>query len=748
MGMLRWLHLSTICALLVVAGAALAGDQPRSLKRNSDPDATDRIIVKFRASPAAAEATETQARIAALGLRSGRALQLARSVSETMHSVRLDRLMSGAETRAIAAQLARDPAVEYAVPDRRRFVQATPNDPLYGTGDGAGMPIGSTPIAQQWYLVAPTSTLVASINAEQAWDLSNGTGAAGAPVAVVDTGVLFDHPDLGRTSSGGKLLAGYDFIQANDIANDGGGRDSDPSDPGDWISSADLQNSTFEDCDVADSSWHGTHIAALIGARTNNSSGGTGVGWNTPVLPLRVLGKCFGNDSDILAAIRWAAGLTVSGVVVNPNPVRVVNLSLGGPATPNGCAAYESVASELASIPTGGVIVVAAGGNTPGPVHEPARCNGVLGVGGLRHNGTKVGFSSFGSQIGVSAPAGNCINSTGACLRPIVSASNTGTQAPSPTGMGYAGNLGTSFSAPMVAGVAALMLARNSNLSLTQLRDRLTRSARQFPVDLTLMNCDSAGFVPDSFGEYPNGGSCNCTASTCGGGMLDAHRAARSATEVLPVITGPATATVGQATNLSGASSLPAPTATAIAMFAWSSVSGPATPTLGATNTSTLSFTASTAGTYVVRLTVTDDGASPTTNSVDHTIVVANAGAPTITSNPVDTTARVGTDAIFSVTASGVGISAYQWQRSSDGVSWSNISNANGDTYTLTNVLTSDNGARFRVRVSNSVGTSDSASARLTVTSSSPTPPRSGGGGALGFAALALVALGLAARRR
>ena len=124
------------------------------------------------------------------------------------------------------------------------------------------------------------------------------------------------------------------------------------------------------------------------------------------VLPLRVLGKCFGNDADIQAAMRWAGGLAVPGVPANPTPARVVNLSLG---SGDACTAgYQSVVDELLA---SGVSVVAAAGNTAGgPVGSPANCQGVIAVLALRHAGTKVGFSDLGPQITIAAPGGNCVD--------------------------------------------------------------------------------------------------------------------------------------------------------------------------------------------------------------------------------------------------------------------------------------------------------------------------------------------------
>ena len=503
--------------------------------------ATARVIVKYKAdSPLlrrevlAAGVQRLTAR-EALAQRIGVALRAGADVGERAQVV----LASGLNSQQLAARLASESDVEYAVPDLRRHRMAAPNDPFYLSGP----PITGTsggPTAGQWYLRAPTADVRSAINAEAAWNYT--FGSPGIVVALIDTGVRFDHPDLMRVANGGNLLPGYDLVSDVDVANDGDGRDPDPSDPGDWLTQAEIKQSggVFEDCanSAEDSSWHGTQTAGLIAALTNNGVGIASVGRTVRVLPVRALGKCGGFDSDIVAAIRWSAGLSVAGVPANPNPARVINMSLGGDG---GCTQpYIDAITEVNAM---GVVVVAAAGNTNGhPVTSPGNCPGVIAVAGLRHAGTKVGFSSLGSEVAISAPGGNCVNTgaNDACLYPILSTSNAGTTSPVSNAAGgsiytnaFNVTVGTSFSAPLVAGTAALLLSVQPGLTSSAVRSLLQATARPFP---TSGAEDGSGPLPactapqfDASNNPIDQDQCYCNTSVCGAGMLDAGAAVAAA---------------------------------------------------------------------------------------------------------------------------------------------------------------------------------------------------------------------------
>lgn len=560
-----------ILKLLCVLGLCGA-----SLNAVAAPDG-DRVIVKFRDTASGLKQARAADRTRQLGERIGVTLEGSGEPGPGMQVMRA----RGLSAEVLARRLARQADIEYAVPDGLRHARALPNDGLF---------------ADQWHL---QDAQPAAIRATTAWDVTTGSNAI--VTAVIDTGILSTHPDLA-----GRLLPGYDFISDAALAGDGNGRDSNPADPGDFISNADIADPALQAvCPAAalvrqESSWHGTRVAGVLAAATNNSLGVAGTTWRGGLLPVRALGKCGGFDSDIIAAMRWAAGLAVPGVLSNANPARIINLSLGGSGTCS--AAYRDTIAELASI---GVLVVAAAGNETGPVETPANCPGVLAVAGLRHIGTKVGYSSMGAEVAIAAPAGNCVSDTLPCQFPITTLTNSGTTSPTVNTYtdGFDYNVGTSFSAPLAAGSAALMLALNPALTPDKIIARMQSGARSFPVDGSLPTCPATA----------SSGQCNCTTSTCGAGMLDAAAALAAASgpvagiEVLdPLKTG--------TIRLDGSSAATA--GRVITGWQWALVSAPTGASLGSLTGATNTLQAPGAGSYRLRLTVTDNlGASDTSET-------------------------------------------------------------------------------------------------------------------------------------
>ena len=559
----------------------------------------------------AAVAQVSAERVGTLGRRAGIALRAGPHVSERTQVF----LARGLSSARLAARLAADAEVESVVIDRRRQRLAAPNDPLYA----AGQPAKPGPAVGQWYLRAPAGEVKSAINAEGAWDLT--LGKPGVIVAVLDTGVRFDHADLAA-----KLLPGYDFISDVPTANDGDGRDADPSDPGDYVTAADISGdpANFGGCTESSSSWHGTQTASLVGAATDNGIGMAGVGRNVRVLPLRVLGKCGGYDSDIQAAMRWAAGLDVPGVPHNANKAAVINLSLGGEGACDGN--YPAVIRDVLAA---GTAIVAAAGNSAGhAVGTPANCAGVIAVGALRHVGSKVGYSDVGPEIAISAPGGNCVNlgTNEPCLYPIITALNSGVTTPVAGSSVYSdafnASVGTSYSAPMVAGTIALMVSARPALLPSELRSLLQASARPFPTsgaDAGTKVCHAPTGVDQD--------QCYCTTSTCGAGMLDAAAAVQAALApvVARIAVAPEAPEPGSTVQLSAAGSVLMPGRT-IAKVKWVLTDGGRVVdgfVDGIDDALTVAVRPWADGSFVVGVTVTDDqGASA---SASQTVAVGSA---------------------------------------------------------------------------------------------------------------------------
>ena len=617
-----------------------------------------RVIVKFRpasalALGAGAGATGRAQHAGRLGSRLALPLIDGRPLGPHTQALR----GRGLSSRQLAARLAAQPDVEWAVVDERRYIAAVPNDPYYAAGQ-----TGITPSVGQWYLHKPDSTLVAAINAESAWDLS--TGSAAVTVAALDTGVRFDHPDLQ-----GKLWPGYDFVSRDTSSRDGDGSDPDPSDPGDWSLASDT-------CGARNSSWHGTQVAGLIGANTGNGIGMASVGQKVMVLPVRVLGKCGGFDSDIQAAMLWAAGLS-SDPVANPHPARVINLSLG---SPTGCGSYQPVINQL--VAAGVVVVVAAGNSTGEAVNAPANCSDVIAVAGLRHAGTKVGYSSLGPEVAVAAPAGNCVNETGACLYPLLTTDNSGSTSPGANiySDSFKASLGTSFASPLVAGTVGLMLSVDPSLTPARVKTILQATARAFP-GIGAQTEDAVAC------QAPNGTQqveCYCTTSTCGAGMLDAGaavaKAAGAASPPLALITASASAqSAGRSVDLAAVSS-----SRSVVAYRWSLLSGSSfTAISGAADAPAIRLTSSAAGDAVVRVVVTDAAGATasevrTINFFAHPTVVIGAG-------PADPTAgdRLVFTGASSFASIGRSIASYQWAVTSADAQVTFVSSSNASTVTL-----------------------------------------------------------------
>jgi serine protease len=433
--------LGTVAVAAAPLAAAHAGQQDAAHGSRFITQ-TDRLIVKYKDAKDASVnvPASRQALLDHAGKHFGAALHAMRKTAGGAHVFQMDHSLTLDQARQLAAELqASDSNIEYAEPDRIMTRMATPTDPYY---------------SYQWDLYETAG----GINAPAAWDKSTGVGIN---VAVIDTGYR-PHADLS-----GQILQGYDFITNTTIANDGNGRDTDASDPGDWTLAG--QCSAGVPAANENSSWHGTHVAGTIAARANNGSGVAGIAYNAKIVPARVLGRCGGYTSDIADAITWTSGGTVSGVPANANKARVLNLSLGG----SGACDITTQNAINGARARGAVVVVAAGNsNVDASTSSPANCAGVISVAAVGRTGGKASYSNYGSSVTVAAPGGD--NGAG-----ILSTWNDGTTTPGSDN--YAYMMGTSMATPHVAGVAALMLSANPNLTPDDVAAKLKSTARAFP---------------------------------------------------------------------------------------------------------------------------------------------------------------------------------------------------------------------------------------------------------------------------
>lgn len=301
-----------------------------------------------------------------------------------------------------------------------------PNDPYYQWGEQLGLD---------------------EINVTDAWKKVSYEERGNITIAIIDTGIDLDHPDLQKN-----ITEGYDFIK-DEAINDG------------YV-------------EVVDDD-HGTHVAGIAAAISDNGEGIAGVAGGVKIMPLRVIGSQGATSQDIGDAIKWAADHNAD----------VINMSLGG----EGYSQYEYEAVQYAL--GKGVTIIAATGNESNhwikyengdmdyeegqeryfsSVHYPAAYSGVIGVGAVTTYNSETpiiaDFSNIGAKVDVVAP-GVGIYST--------------------VPDDYTSMSGTSMATPFVSGLAALILAANNDLTPEQVQDILIESAIDIVEPLGQVGWDS-----------------------------------------------------------------------------------------------------------------------------------------------------------------------------------------------------------------------------------------------------------------
>lgn len=273
------------------------------------------------------------------------------------------------------------------------------------------------------------------IGLPSAWGYN--TGGSGVTIAFLDTGIQLDHEDLSR-----KLWINVGEIPANGLDDDGNGKVDDIHG---WHFYHNYLSQGFtpaEDNNLWDDFGHGTHVAGIAAAETNNAEGIAGVSWGSKIMPVKVLDEFgYGWYSDIAAGIVYAVD----------NGAHIINLSLGGEESSETMLAAVEYANEK------NVLVVASTGNTGEGVLYPAAYPPVMAVGASNEFDLRPSFSNYGTEVDLVAP-GVEIYSTW-----------------------YRGNYfsksGTSMAVPHVSGVAALLLSQRPELSTEQLAEILCASA-------------------------------------------------------------------------------------------------------------------------------------------------------------------------------------------------------------------------------------------------------------------------------
>jgi subtilisin family serine protease/subtilisin-like proprotein convertase family protein/ribosomal protein L28 len=357
-------------------------------------------------------------------------------------------LQEGLPNLATANALQSDRRFQWASPNfyqqRERFF--IPNDPLFGN---------------QWHLNNTGQvggTPDADVDAPEAWDVNAG-GSSNVVVAVIDDGMQLNHPDL-------QLFINTGEIAGNGIDDDGNG----------WID--DVNGWDFTSGGIGDNNpgpsvpddAHATAVAGVAAGRGNNTLGVTGMAYNSRLLPVRIfLGGSATSDANIASAIYYAAGRTASGTGTW-RAGDILNNSWGGGAFSSAISSAFTWASTSGRNGKGAISYIATGNGSGAPVSFPANLSstipGVIAVGASTNLDQLASYSNVGPQVDFVAP------SSGGTAR-IVTTDRTGADGYSSgdyTSTGTDGFGGTSSATPLSAGIGALILAQDPNLTAAQVR--------------------------------------------------------------------------------------------------------------------------------------------------------------------------------------------------------------------------------------------------------------------------------------
>lgn len=383
---------STVLAVLLVVGAAMpaaASDQVQAPTSKAEPPATDaglipgEVVVQLRAG-ATVDALRSR------GLRP--------SVTRVPDDGRPFIVSTaGRPVADVVAEMSRDPAVAAVEPNYR--VE------LADTGSVAAVGVNDPKTGDQYSLD--------QMRVRHAWDIT--TGGSGV-VAVLDTGVQLNHPDLA-----GRLVAGYDFVNG----------DSNPS----------------------DDNGHGTWVSGIIAANANDGYGMAGVSWSDKVMPVKIMnGSGSGSTADLMDGIRWAAD----------HGATIINMSVGG-------FPYSQLVQDAVNYAwsKGVVLVGAAGNNRREETYYPASFDNVVSVSATQVDDEFSNWSSWGPKVDVSAPGSSV----------LVTNCYVCTYADHDTWGSHTFISGTSFATPNVAGVVALIRAKFPTWTPSQIVGRLLNTS-------------------------------------------------------------------------------------------------------------------------------------------------------------------------------------------------------------------------------------------------------------------------------